>query len=132
MAAEPKTFTAEVLDDLWKARAEVVAMEGRKKDALDALLTPEIRERIKKIEAQFEGPMAQAQDDAKFLEDKVRERVLKEGCSTKGDHLHAILVKGRVSWDGKRLDGYAAGHPEILAFRNEGSPSVTIRGIAQK
>ncbi len=131
MAAEPKTFTAELLDDLWKARAEVIAMEGRKQDALDALLTPEIRERMQAIEAQFEGPMIQAREMVEFMEEKVRDRVLGEGCSTKGEHLHAIWVKGRVTWDGKGLDGYSKAQPEILAFRSEGSPSVSIRGITK-
>ncbi len=41
----------------------------------------------------------------------------------------AIYSKGRMSWDGKRLDGYATAHPEILAFRSEGQPSVSIREV---
>lgn len=34
----------------------------------------------------------------------------------------------RASWDGKKLEGYAAAHPEIMAFRSETKigPSVVI------
>jgi hypothetical protein len=38
-------------------------------------------------------------------------------------------MKGRVSWDGKSLDGYMAAHPEISAFRKEGEPSVSLRNV---
>src|SRR5512139_4107797 len=41
----------------------------------------------------------------------------------KSREAHGVKVqyrKGyeRATWDGKRLDGYAAAHPEVLAFRN--------------
>jgi len=47
----------------------------------------------------------------------------------KGRELEAVYVKGRISWDNKALDGYAAAHPEIGAFRKQGDPSVSIRGV---
>lgn len=38
----------------------------------------------------------------------------------------------RANWDGKRLDGYAAAHPEILAFRSvsQVAPSVNVSRLA--
>lgn len=35
--------------------------------------------------------------------------------------------KARVYWDAKALDGYAAAHPEILDFRTEKMPGLTVR-----
>ncbi|MCG3145996.1 MAG: hypothetical protein HONDAALG_03775 [Gammaproteobacteria bacterium] len=51
------------------------------------------------------------------------------GATVKGAALSAVYAKGRVSWDNKALEGYAVAHPELLAFRSEGAPSVSIRGV---
>ena len=51
------------------------------------------------------------------------------GATVKANGLMAVYNKGRVSWDSKLLDGYAVAHPEILAARKEGDPSVTIRTV---
>ncbi len=39
----------------------------------------------------------------------------------------AIWNKGRASWDGKKLEGYAMDHPEILQAQKVGEPTVTFR-----
>ena len=62
---------------------------------------------------------------------EVKADVLAHGETVKGAHLMAVWVKGRTSWDSKRLDGYAAAHPEIETFRSVGEPSVTIRSAGK-
>ena len=57
----------------------------------------------------------------------IKEEVLTRGESIKGDPLSALWVKGRHTWDGKGLAGYAVAHPEIKAFEKVGQPSVTIK-----
>ena len=56
-----------------------------------------------------------------------RAAVIALGASVKGEHLHAVYTKGRETWDGKLLSGYAIAHPDVLACRNIGAPSVSIR-----
>lgn len=62
-------------------------------------------------------------------ENNARAAVVALGASVKGEHLHAVYSKGRATWDGKLLEGYAVAHPEVLACRNVGEPTVSIRAV---
>jgi hypothetical protein len=96
-------------------RAEILRSVQAELDALDAEYTPLI-----------ETSNARIAD----LETGIRNAVLQRGASVKGARLHAVYYQGRVSWDTKRLDSYAATHPEITAFRKKGEPSVSLRVVA--
>ena len=121
--------TEKMLNELWQVRGYLESLKLRKRDALDALITSEIRSRMLAIEAEFEPGITETTDRIAQIEVSIREQVIRDGGSTKGTHLHAIFVKGRVTWDGKALDGYSRANPEILPFRKEGSPSVSIRAV---
>ena len=41
----------------------------------------------------------------------------------------AIYAKGRISWDGSKLDGMMALIPQLKEARKEGTPSVRLRKI---
>lgn len=71
-----------------------------------------------------QAPLLQA---AQELEEVIKRAVLQHGASAKGDALHAIYSRGRVTWDGKGLQGYAQSHPEVTQFAKVGEPSVSIR-----
>lgn len=62
-------------------------------------------------------------------ENRVKASVNLLGETVKGEHLQAVFSDGRVTWDTKEMDGYAAAHPEIKQFRNVGKPSVAIREV---
>ena len=61
------------------------------------------------------------------LEAQIKAAVLEYGRSVKGAGMQAVYMAGRVSWDDKFLQGYAATHEEILPARMEGKPSVSLR-----
>ncbi len=62
------------------------------------------------------------------IEAFVRTQTIALGKTVPGDDLQAVYVSGRVSWSDANLMGFAAaGHAEILPFRNAGEPSVQIR-----
>jgi len=61
------------------------------------------------------------------LTEKIISEVLKIQKTVKGEKLQAIYSRGRTSWDNSALNGYATTHPEIIQFRKEGKPSVSIR-----
>jgi hypothetical protein len=44
-----------------------------------------------------------------------------------GTYLQLILQPPRVTWDNKSMAVYASLHPEVLAYRKVGEPSVQIR-----
>jgi hypothetical protein len=76
------------------------------------------------------GPeLAQKQQDYDNLSGEIKAHVIAVGASVKGKYLHAVYSKPRVSWDTTGLDGYAVAHPEVLAFKSFGQPSVSIRDV---
>jgi len=92
----------------------------------DTLLEP-LRVELAQIESARSEEINELQYQASIIEESIKNEVLAIGASVKGELLSAVWSKPRVSWDTKKLDGYAAAHPEITAFRNVGEPSVSIR-----
>jgi len=103
-----------------------------KQALLEAIYTPEIKAYIAEIEAEFSEKINKIAEKIAALETEIKQSVITYGASVKGSYLQAIYARGRVSWDTKSLDGYAAAHPELLAFRREGEPSVSIRVVKEK
>jgi len=68
-------------------------------------------------------------EEIQTLTDEIKAEIIKSGKTVKGARLQAVYTKGRISWDTKALEGYAVAYPEILPFRKEGEPSVSIRAI---
>lgn len=67
--------------------------------------------------------------EADRVETEVRNAALSLGSTIKGHRLQAVWGKGRTSWDGKLLEGYAIAFPEILKAQKIGEPSVSIRVV---
>lgn len=65
------------------------------------------------------------------LEGQIKSAVIAQAASAGGYGIKATYRRGyaRISWNNKKLDGYAAAHPEILAFRTESQvkPGVSIK-----
>lgn len=116
------------IDALADARDRITATRLEWEALRDRIMEP-IKKELADLDAEFTPLLEAAQEQAATLENEVRADVLTAGASVKGSRLHVIWQKGRVSWDGKSLDGYAAAHPEVLRFRKEGEPSVSIRNI---
>ena len=47
--------------------------------------------------------------------------------SLRGSLYQAVYTRGRVSWDTSGMNEYARDHPDVLKFRKESQPSVTLR-----
>ena len=119
----------QALDELANLRAASDAIALEKQALIDTILTQEIKEKIAEIDAEFAGKVEDVKEKADALEAEIRQAVIECGATVKGTFLQALWVKGRVSWDGKSLEGYMAAHPEIAAFRKQGEPSCTIRTV---
>jgi hypothetical protein len=61
--------------------------------------------------------------------EEIKSETLALGQTVKGTRLMVVWAKGRSSWDGKLLDGYAMDHPEILQAKKIGEPTVSIRSV---
>lgn len=75
----------------------------------------------------FEADHAEARTLMEGLEGEIRAAVLERGETIESDHLQAQFKKGRVSWNGHLLDGFAMAYPSILQARKEGAPTVAFR-----
>ena len=96
---------------------------------LEALIPKQLRDRMLEIRAEREPQLQSLQAQRSELEDKLKEYVLQVGETLKGKEHMFVFSKGRVSWDTKSLEGYVKAHPELLVFRSEGKPSVSIRKV---
>jgi phage host-nuclease inhibitor protein Gam len=86
-----------------------------------------VQDELDALDAEFK-PLFEAVDErAQQLEAEIKEAVLYHGESVKGAHYNAVYTRGRVTWDTRRLDAYARHNPEVLEFRKEGQPSVSLR-----
>lgn len=120
------------LDQLANFRAEKEVLQLEKKELIDQILTPEIRARIAEIEAEFEPRLEVVDLKIAALEEEIKQDVLQNGASVRGSFLRAVWNKGRVTWDTKGMDDYSIYHPEILTFRKQGQPYVSITQVEMR
>src|SRR5574343_456953 len=110
------------LDQLAEFMSQRDLVNIHKQEAIDAVLTPEIKAQLADIDAEFKLQSLAVDENIDALTGEVKAEIIKTGATAKGAHLQAVFTKGRVSWDTKALDGYAAAHPEVAQFRKEGEP----------
>jgi hypothetical protein len=68
-----------------------------------------------------------AQENIAVLENEIKTDVLLYGESVSGGMYRAVYTQGRVSWDNDGMARYAASHPDVLQFRKQGRPIVSLR-----
>jgi len=119
----------EMLDQLAELQSELGFFQTEQSDLIDGILTPEIKAQIAAVDLEYAPILNDRRARAAALEIKIKAAVIEHGATVKGSRAQAVFAKGRVSWDTKALDGYAVGQPALLAFRTEGSPSVSIRTV---
>ncbi len=104
------------------AHLDVIKMD--KQEAIDEVITAELKAKL----ASFDEITSAIIVTAATLEAEIKAEVLvsETGAKKGANHYGVSFVKGRVSWDIKALDGYAAAHPEIEKFKKVGKPSVRI------
>lgn len=121
--------TTEKLNRLSDLQAQADVIRLRYQELRDGIMTPEIKAALAEVDAEEATTIEAVSAGIASLTDEIKQEVVASGASVKGSFLQAVWTKGRVSWDTKALDGYAAGHPEIVQFRKEGEPSVSIRTV---
>ena len=113
----------ERLADL-RAAVDVARMDY---EAKRAEILRKVQAELDAVEAEFQPVLEGGEANASALEAEIKNDVLLRGESLHGGVYHAIYMKGRVSWDNQGINDYAQVHPEVLKFRKEGQPSVSLR-----
>ena len=98
-----------------------------------AMLKPSLVKRlddfVTEIDAEFDPLNEPVNQKITDITNTIKADVIIHGATVKSTYRQAVFMAGRVSWDTKALDGYAAAHPEIAPFRKVGEPSVSIRTV---
>lgn len=84
------------------------------------------------LEVEYQPILDTVDENIEELANEIRTDVLLHGESVSGGAFRASYVKGRVIWDSRGMEGYAKKHPEVLEFRKEGDPNVTLRAVGAK
>lgn len=115
------------IENYSRLTAGISDVEAQKQALIERVLTPEIKEQLAEIDAEFDPRIDELNQSKAILEAQIKAQVLEAGRTIKGSLHSFTFSRPRVSWDTRGLDGYAAAHPEILQFRKEGSASVSVR-----
>lgn len=118
--------TLQLLKELENARAHLQVLQMDREKKRSEVMAP-VCDALAEIDIELCPVIDTVIDQCERLEAELKAAVIKSGESVKSEWLHAIYQKPRETWDGKSLSGYSAAHPEILAFRKIGDPTVTIR-----
>ncbi len=92
-----------------------------------ALLRSDLQEKLQSLQAEEAHQTRAVNANIADLTELIKRQIVAAQTSVKGAVLHAVYRKGAITWDSKKLDGFAAAHPEIEKFRKVGEPSVSIQ-----
>jgi DnaJ-domain-containing protein 1 len=95
----------------------------------DAVVPAEVRAVLQAIDEEFQPTISALESEIAETKREIERLVLQLGQTVKSTRAIAVYNKGRVTWDNQALEGFAVVHPEILAFRKEGEPYITIRRV---
>jgi len=118
-----------LLDRYCDLHERLEALRAEAQERREAAIPPEVRAAIMAIDAAYGPDIAALEEEINAMKTVIEAKVLAIGQTVKSARAIAVYNKGRVTWDTQALEGFAAAHPEILRFRKEGYPYVTIRWV---
>ena len=84
---------------------------------------------IAELDDEYLPMIEQVQAALAYTKERIEQQVLDATTTWKGTRYMAVWNRGRETWDGKALDGFAMAHPEILQAKKIGNPTVTFRQV---
>jgi hypothetical protein len=127
----PREHITEKLEHLTnlRAAADLTRMDYETK-RIEIL--KQVQVELDALEAEYTPLFESADENLAKLEAEIKNDVLMHGESIQAGTYRAVYVQGRVSWDNDGMTRYAETHPDILQFRKQGQPTVTIRAVEEK
>jgi hypothetical protein len=114
-----------ILEKIVNRKRELqVEVEAQTKDVYD-----QVARRRQEIEAEFSGKADDVDVNIKKLEAEIKAAVKEAGESVKGQYIHAVYVRGRITWNTDKMEAWRKDHPFLDDARKEGEPSITLRRI---
>ncbi len=117
----------ELLDELVNLRAKQDLILADRQTAMQSILSPEQILQMAEIDEEY-APLVQATDEeVELLSKKVKQSVLTDGKSCKGDTVEALYIAGKTKWDDAELRELIFSEPRIADAIIPPKPYVTIR-----
>ncbi len=127
---EFKSVVAGIDEEKQKLKDSVLTPEIRAQIQAftDSLITPQLMQQLKDIDVEFEGKAATAMKNMELLDAAIRgDTLMAKKTQWSEDLKHSCqFVKGKIKWNSDKLEGYAAEHPAIQAFRTEEDPTTRL------
>jgi DNA-binding Lrp family transcriptional regulator len=89
----------------------------------------QIQSELDALDAEYQPALEAAGKNISALENEIKTEVLLYGESVSGGMYRASYTQGRVSWDNEGMTKYADLHPDVLQFRKQGQPIVSLRVV---
>ena len=89
----------------------------------------QIQSELDALDSEYKPVLEAAEENIATLENEIKTEVLLYGESISGGMYRASYTQGRVSWDNEGMTKYAASHPDVLQFRKQGQPIVSLRVV---
>jgi hypothetical protein len=112
-----------------RAAADVTRLDY---DAKRAEILKQVQAELDALDTEYKPLLESVDENIGLLETEIKTEVLLHGESVQGGTFRAVYTKGRTSWDNNGIEKYAELHPEILHFRKQGPPSVSLRIVNEK
>jgi hypothetical protein len=94
-----------------------------------AEIMKQIQAELDALELEYKPILDATEENIAALENEIKTEVLLRGESITGGSYRATFTHGRVSWDNEGMNKYAQAHPDVLQFRKQGQPIVTLRVV---
>jgi hypothetical protein len=120
---------AQKLNRLSKLYEQKQKYSREKQEIINGLLAPEIKAKMDEVEDEFKQQEEILLKIIDSLETEIKADTAKFGATVKSSGFMAIWSKGRITWDTKGLTSFASSHPEVLEYRKEGKPIVSVRRL---
>jgi len=89
----------------------------------------QVQAELDALDAEYKPVLESAEENIAALENEIKTDVLLYGESVSGGMYRASYARGRVSWDNEGMTKYATVHPDVLQFRKQGQPIVSLRVV---
>lgn len=100
-------------------------------EAKRAEILKQIQAELDALDAEYKPILESAEENIATLENEIKTDVLLYGESVSSGTYRATYTKGRVSWDNEGMEKYAASHSDVLQFRKQGQPIVSLRIVSK-
>ncbi len=98
-------------------------------EAKRAGILKQIQAELDALDSEYKPLLESAEENTAALENEIKTDVLLHGESVSAGSYRVTYSQGRISWDNDGLAKYAQAHPEVVKFRKQGQPIVSLRVV---